>query len=620
MMANTKYPSTSVIIPVYNDSARLKLCLEALQQQTYPKDSYEVIVVDNNSMEDIKSLVAHFGFIYTFEELKSSYAARNKGLSLAKGEIIGFTDSDCIPDTNWISNGISQLVSNTADLVGGKVEFSFSDKETASEIYDSLSHMKTELTIKNGMCQTANLFVKLYAFKKIGLFPENIKSGGDSQWTKKATDNGLILKYEPNAIVRHPTRLLLALLKKYSRTAFGQIPYWISQDLSFPRIILNVLEHLLPKRISTIKRKIQESGTPDMEDKLLSIWFVAFSCTISASISRIISLTLYFKWIKDRETNTRQMANSTIVNESPKVSVIIPTYNRPKLLLRAINSVVTQTYTNLEIIVIDNASTDNIEEIVKNFNDNRIKYLRHDENRGGSAARNAGIKNATGEYISFLDDDDEILPEKIQRQIYKFKTSSAEVGIIYCGASYFCDGKEVKKHIPRHRGNLFREILKKCIMASPTPLIKKSILLKTNLYDVSLPSCQDWDLWIQISQLCEIDFIDDILAIYHIHGNQISTNIDNKIQALQLLIQKYMQHLNDNKNILAFHYRHLSYLFCLNGNISDSFKYAKKTLQLDPLKWQYYIGLLFFCLPLNIHIRIIKHIFVKNFGNVEIIN
>jgi len=103
-----------------------------------------------------------------------------------------------------------------------------------------------------------------------------------------------------------------------------------------------------------------------------------------------------------------------MTDKSVTVSVIIPTYNRAHLVGRAIRSVLNQTYQDFEIIVVDDCSTDNTEEIVKGFNDHRIRYMRHDRNRGGSAARNTGIKASQGKYIAFLDSDDEWLLKKAE--------------------------------------------------------------------------------------------------------------------------------------------------------------------------------------------------------------
>jgi len=117
----------------------------------------------------------------------------------------------------------------------------------------------------------------------------------------------------------------------------------------------------------------------------------------------------------------------------PKISVISPTYNRAHLITRAVHSVLNQTYQDFEYIVVDDASTDNTEEVIKGFKDERIKYIKHEKNRGPSAARNTGIKAAKGEYIGFLDSDDEWLPEQAEKQVSKFLESPDNVGVIYCG-------------------------------------------------------------------------------------------------------------------------------------------------------------------------------------------
>ncbi len=130
--------------------------------------------------------------------------------------------------------------------------------------------------------------------------------------------------------------------------------------------------------------------------------------------------------------------------DAPLISVVLPTFNRKRLLPRAINSVLNQTYKNLELIIIDDGSTDNTEEIVKAYSDTRIRYCKQKLNRGGSAARNAGIKLAKGELISFQDSDDEWLPEKLERQVRKFSEVGDDVGVIYCGyESVFERTKEV---------------------------------------------------------------------------------------------------------------------------------------------------------------------------------
>jgi glycosyltransferase involved in cell wall biosynthesis len=117
----------------------------------------------------------------------------------------------------------------------------------------------------------------------------------------------------------------------------------------------------------------------------------------------------------------------------PTVSVIIPTYNRAHLIGRAIQSVLKQTYQDFEVIVVDDGSIDNTEEVVKKIQENRVYYYKHDKNKGGSAARNTGISLAKGEYIAFQDSDDEWLPEKLEKQIGVFNNQTKNVGVVYTG-------------------------------------------------------------------------------------------------------------------------------------------------------------------------------------------
>jgi len=117
----------------------------------------------------------------------------------------------------------------------------------------------------------------------------------------------------------------------------------------------------------------------------------------------------------------------------PRISVIIPSYNRANTIGRAIQSALSQSYQDFEIIVIDDGSTDHTEEVIRSFQDSRIRYIRHNRNRGGSAARNTGIHAARGEYIAFLDSDDEWLPQKLE--LYFAQTVSFK--LYWC---FHCNG------------------------------------------------------------------------------------------------------------------------------------------------------------------------------------
>jgi glycosyltransferase involved in cell wall biosynthesis len=217
------HPFVSVIIPVYNDAERLKLCLEALENQTYTKTGYEVIVVDNASDEaaDIKGVVAQFGqAIAAYENTPGSYAARNKGISLAKGEVIAFTDADCIPASDWIEKGVEHLLDvPNCGLVAGKIEIFFKDptRLTTVELYESLMALpQQEFLEKHQYGATANVFTWRKVIKDVGAFDPSLKSSGDVEWGQRVHSYGYQQVYAEDTCVAHPARYSFKEL--YKRT------------------------------------------------------------------------------------------------------------------------------------------------------------------------------------------------------------------------------------------------------------------------------------------------------------------------------------------------------------------------------------------------------------------
>jgi glycosyltransferase involved in cell wall biosynthesis len=288
----------SVVVPAYNNSQGLATLLNALLKQTYPKTHFEIIVVDNGSEDgtldvakkiqnDNKELVR----ILIENSIKSSYAARNKGLMNSQWEIIALIDSDCVPIPEWIERGVSSLEDLGADLIGGQVKYKFPSTTSAADIYDSLTNIQVESTIKNhGSAPTANIFVLRKVFDKVGLFPQTLKSGGDIIWTGMATNSGFKLKYAPEVIVAHPTRGLRELIKKKFRVAGGHWQIWQSKGIGRGKIVKKIIQYFFPPRPRHIARLIEDHGTPAMKNQFWSIWLVAWLCRYATNIGRLHSL------------------------------------------------------------------------------------------------------------------------------------------------------------------------------------------------------------------------------------------------------------------------------------------------------------------------------------------
>jgi len=203
------------------------------------------------------------------------------------------------------------------------------------------------------------------------------------------------------------------------------------------------------------------------------------------------------------------------------VSVIIPTFNRKKLLQRALRSVYQQTYSSIEVIVVDDGSTDETAAMIKE-NFPKTKYL-FQKNTGVSAARNLGIKNARGQWIAFLDSDDEWLPEKLEKQICFLNASP--LSWVQTRERWIRDGKEInpgQKH-QMISGMIFKESCELCLVSPSAVILQKELFDRYGFFDESLPACEDYDLWLRILAYEPIGLIEEPLTIhYGGHADQLS--------------------------------------------------------------------------------------------------
>jgi glycosyltransferase involved in cell wall biosynthesis len=227
-MNKSSNPFVSVIIPVYNDLERLKICLEALTNQTYPGNLYEVIVVNNNPAENIEPHTVHFDNVRVINESRrGSYAARNKGILNAKGAVIAFTDSDCIPLKDWIEKGVQNLLGRpNIGLAAGKIKIIVSDPEnpTAIELYEKIAAFPQKFYVeKDKFGATANLFTFKNIIEKVGNFNGTLLSSGDFEWGNRVFAAGYKLIFAGDTCILHPARRTFSQrFKKHMRTIRGR--------------------------------------------------------------------------------------------------------------------------------------------------------------------------------------------------------------------------------------------------------------------------------------------------------------------------------------------------------------------------------------------------------------
>lgn len=234
-----------------------------------------------------------------------------------------------------------------------------------------------------------------------------------------------------------------------------------------------------------------------------------------------------------------------------KVSVIIPTYNRRDTLGRAIDSVLNQTYKEFEIIIVDDCSSDGTYEYIsKRYgDDNRIVYIKNDSNIGQSASRNTGAAYADGYFVAFLDDDDEWLPDKLEKQIRTLWESGKDVGFVYSSFIFSWDNgmisqwPPVEQDIECKRGDVLKTLLLYPLVGMITVVIKKDLFVELGGFNEELLALEDYEFSIRAARVSPFAFVDEALAIAHVSKTSVGKNKDNEIMAQCFLINKYKEEL-----------------------------------------------------------------------------
>lgn len=223
-------PAVSVIVPVLDQAVGLAATLEALAGQSLPAADREVVVVDNGSVDDTLEVAAGWSAghpevrVVSERALRGSYAARNRGLQTAAGEVIAFTDADCRPDPRWLEAGLAALEASAAEVVAGRIEMTFRRaRPNLWEYLDAATWLDQRHYIEaHGFGATANLFARRRVFETVGRFRADLASGGDYEFGRRVERHGGRVWYAPDAVVSHPARADAgAVLAKARRVARG---------------------------------------------------------------------------------------------------------------------------------------------------------------------------------------------------------------------------------------------------------------------------------------------------------------------------------------------------------------------------------------------------------------
>lgn len=287
---------------------------------------------------------------------------------------------------------------------------------------------------------------------------------------------------------------------------------------------------------------------------------------------------------QDVSSGTRAQASRSVAttarNENPKVSVVIPCYNGEKFIGDAIESVLNQTYQDFEIIVVDDGSTDNSKSVIEHYLvDDRVKFIQHQQNRGIPAARNAGIRIATGQYIAFLDQDDKWMRQKLQLQVHFFRNTHKDVDLLFGNIIVIDEYGRCLGQLPPNpyfqqvlndKKQTLKKLFESNFIPSITVMLKRECLIAVGYFDERvICGADDYDLWMRIAGRFFIGYIDKILAVRLKHAKNYTNPVrmhEGELKIVNKIVQEYPLLKNmKRKKIARLHYslgRHHQQLGC----------------------------------------------------------
>ncbi|HWP31636.1 MAG TPA: glycosyltransferase [Fimbriimonadales bacterium] len=303
---------------------------------------------------------------------------------------------------------------------------------------------------------------------------------------------------------------------------------------------------------------------------------------------------------------------------SPRVSVIIPSYNHEKYIKECIESVLTQTYSDTEILVIDDASKDNTPEILKGY-ENGIRLILHDTNRGTYKVLNEGLSLAKGEYCAILNSDDVWLPKKLELQVHLMDAHPEYVFCHTYGKFIDQNGKEIPGRpmgfeFPRvPSGDILpRLVTNNCVIASSV-LLRVEIARTVCGFDESFRNLGDWDMWLRLAEQGEVGFVDEVLTLYRVHGEntiyQKETTRKEEIRIREALLSKKDELLRKSsqpremRHALAHTAACLGTLYSITGKPREARQVYLEALRLYPLRAKTWLRYLLTFAPLWVRQR-----------------
>lgn len=530
-MVKTKMPKVSIVIPVYNGEKYLEEAIESALKQTYK--NIEIIVVNDGSIDNTEKICEKYisKIKYYKKENGGVASALNLALKKMSGDFFSWLSHDDIYLPDKIEKEVNYIIKNNLsyDCI------LYSDYLLIDELNNiiglgkkdhNILKNKPEYSLLRGAVNGITLLVPKKAFDDFGFFDTSLKCTQDyDMWLK--------------------------MQKKYK---FIHFPCY----LACTRIHRNQDSKTSPNVIkegNLLWIKLIESVTDDRKIELEDSVYKYYH-----EMKKFLQDTPYNEallHVEKKLNNIEEKAEKIVDDEIKKVSIVIPFFNREKLTIRAIKSVLNQTYKNIEIVLVDDCSTCKITNIKKLIENNKnIKYYRNKINKGPSESRNIGIKNSSGDFIAFLDSDDEFVENKIEFQLKEMIKNNSKAS--YTNYYTIQEKKKTKNVAYTIKNSEINEFLYNCKLATPTIMVEKNFLLDYGLkYDISINVCEDICFYLEILKYTDFLYVNKYLTNVYVDKNSCINDYSKRKNGIKNLINYIYQ----NSDYFATSTKELEYLF-----------------------------------------------------------
>ncbi|MBQ7202008.1 glycosyltransferase [Candidatus Saccharibacteria bacterium] len=511
MVKKDDNPKVTIVIPVYNGENYVKYALDSAVNQTYK--NLEILVVDDGSTDGTEEIVKKYKDKVTYikKENGGVSTALNLAIEKMKGEYFSWLSHDDVYEPNKVEREVEFLKEH--NYLGKKVivfsDYNLIDKNgklIGSVIKDHREmELKPEYGLLKGHINGLSLLIPKTAFDEYGGFDTKLSCAQDYEkwWSMMKTYKFIHI---PEVLVN----------TRYHR----------KQTTNTSPKVLTEGNALYYKIIS----EIPEKRINEMEGSRYNFY---------REISEFHQDSVYTELSRKCREWADEILDKALKAEAPqkKVSVIIPFYNREKETIRAIKSVLNQTYKNFEIILVDDCSEEKIDavkELVKKHDN--IKLISNKKNSGPSVSRNNGIKAATGDYIAFLDSDDEFVSDKLETQLKYIAATNAKIS----HTSYIreLNGKQTVVSSGVQSGHCEKKLMYSCMIATPTVMIDRKWLMDRGcLFNTELHTGEDNCFWLELMKGdTYLTGVDKPLSIVHANDKSAAFSIDRQVEGLKSII------------------------------------------------------------------------------------